>query len=87
MTIVTKALDVLEREFLELRAELLQAAARLDRLDRASGSAADDPRIMSIKKAIAILASGEPGRAEQIQLVFSRIYDAKWKTAFELNSR
>ena len=87
MTVVANARDVLEREFLELRAELLQAAARLDRLDRASGSAADDPRMESIKKAIGILAGGEPGRAEEIQLVFSRTYDAKWKTSFELNSR
>jgi hypothetical protein len=87
MPIAANAPDVLEREFLELRAELLQAAARLDRLDRASGSAASDPRVQSIKKAISILAGEEQGRAEKIQLVFSRTYDAKWKTLFELNER
>jgi hypothetical protein len=87
MPIAANAPDVLEREFLELRAELLQAAARLDRLDRASGSATSDPRVLSIKKAIAILASEEQGRAEKIQLVFSRTYDAKWKTLFEMNER
>ena len=87
MTVITKAPDVLDREFLELRAELLQTAARLDRLDRASGSAANDPRMAAIQKAIAILAGAEQGRAEQIQLVFSRTYDAKWKTASELNQR
>jgi hypothetical protein len=84
MPTIPNAPEVLEREFLELRAELLQAAARLDRLDRAAGSAGEDPRLQSLKKAIALLAGNEKNRAEEIQLLFSRSYDSNWKSAFEL---
>ncbi len=76
--------EVLDREFLELRAELLQAAARLDRIDRAEGNAADDPRMINLRKAISLLVSDGHERAERIQLVFSREYRPDWKNAIGL---
>ncbi len=78
---------VLDREFLELRAGLLQIAAQLDRLDRATGSAAADPRMHGIQQAIESLASAEPDRAEQVQLIFSRQYDPNWKEALQIAKR
>jgi hypothetical protein len=78
----TKAV-VLDREFSELRARLLQAAAQLDRLDRASGELSDDPRMQGIERAIAVLAGQAPNRAEAIQLIFSRPYDPDWKQQFQ----
>ena len=79
MSIAPNAPEVLEREFLELRARLLQAAAHLDRVDRAEGSAANDPRLTRIHEAIEVLAGADPNRAEKVQLIFSRPYDAEWK--------
>jgi len=81
-----KASEVLEREFLELRADLLQAAARLDRLDRADGSLADDPRIPALHRAIEVLAGPDPERSERIQLIFSRPYEEDWKWKLELEN-
>jgi hypothetical protein len=75
---------VLDREFLELRARLLEVAAGLDRLGRATGSLAADARYAQIQQAIAVLASGEVGRAESLQLIFSRAYDPEWQRAFGL---
>lgn len=83
MPIPLDAPEVLEREFLEIRARLLHVAASLDRLDRADGSVADDPRRDKIRRALAILAADDAQRAEKIQLLFSRPYDANWKTALE----
>lgn len=74
---------VLEEEFLPTRARILEAAASLDRLDRA-GEAADDPRRNQLAEAIRILLDDAPRRAERIQLLFSRDYDQKWRTSFEL---
>ena len=82
MTIPLDKPEVLAREFLDVRARLLQIAASLDRLDRAEGSLAGDPRLRGIRRALEILAGDEPGRAEAIQLVFSRTYDPDWKQAF-----
>lgn len=71
--------EVLNREFLEIRARLVQVAALLDRLDRAPGTVASDPRMGGIAQSLQVLAKPGPGRAEKLQLIFSRQYEADWK--------
>ncbi|HTQ39945.1 MAG TPA: hypothetical protein VMJ32_13030 [Pirellulales bacterium] len=75
----SKAADVFECEFLQLRAQLLQAAAQLDRIDRATGTVANDPRMRGVHQAIEVLSGSGPRRAEKVQMIFSRPYDADWK--------
>ena len=87
MPVPIDAAEVLNREFLEIRARLLHVAASLDRLDRAEGSVLDDSRLAKIREALAILSAGEADRAEKIQLLFSRPYDAGWKAVFEPRAR
>lgn len=82
MSLPLDAPEVLNREFLEIRARLLQVAASLDRLDRAEGDMSADPRILKIREALEILAGDEADRAERIQLVFSRPYESGWKATF-----
>lgn len=76
---------VMNAELPQIRARLLQLAAQLDRLDRADGKPADDPRAKRVREAINILAQPEAGRAEKIQLVFSLPYAASWKQSFGLD--
>ena len=76
------AADVLEREFLQIRAKILEVGALLDRLDRGEGSVADDPRFAQIRHAIETLAGTTGNRAEQIQLLFSLPYHEDWQTQF-----
>ena len=71
--------EVLDREYLDIRARLLEAAASLDRIDRAEGSVAGDPRMDQIGRALAILADHQASRAEQLQLTFSLPYDENWR--------
>jgi hypothetical protein len=80
MAVPLDAPEVLNREFLEIRARLLHIAASLDRMDRADGSAVGDPRLDLIRRSLAILAGDDHERAEKIQLLFSRPYDATWKS-------
>ncbi len=79
------SLDVLNQFYLEARARLLEVAATLDRIDR-GGVADDDPRLGLLRQAIHVLdqSTSKPAtdRAEQLQLLFSRQYDAQWQKGF-----
>lgn len=78
------AAEVLEHEFLIVRAKLLETAAAFDRIDRAAGSVAADPRRQKLRQAVDVLASNAPNRAEQLQLLFSLPYQPDWRSEFGL---
>lgn len=84
MSIPLTAQEVLDREFLEVRAKILELAASLDRLERADGSASGDPRLAKLHAAIDVLQSEQGDRAEQVQLLFSRQYQDDWRETFDL---
>ncbi|RIK73432.1 MAG: hypothetical protein DCC68_24920 [Planctomycetota bacterium] len=84
MSTTRTAAEVLEREFLVVRARLLETAAAFDRLDRAEGNVASDPRSRKLRQALDILAANEPNRAEQLQLLFSLPYEPQWRSKFGL---
>lgn len=86
MSIPMSAAEVLEREFLEMRAKLLELAASMDRLDRAAGDVEEDERLSDIHEGLRILRE-EKDRAEQIQLLFSLNYDDQWQERFQLPPR
>lgn len=74
------ALTVLDRHYLEIRCELLNLAATLDRIERHPQSAAAlrDPRMDQIREGLAILSSSGTDRAERLQLLFSDPYLPDW---------
>jgi hypothetical protein len=75
------AARALDQFFLDARCRLLDIAATLDRVGRGDDAAAvaADPRAEKIHKALAILASDKPNKAELIQQLFSLDYDPNWK--------
>ncbi|GAB4152430.1 MAG: hypothetical protein Tsb009_28290 [Planctomycetaceae bacterium] len=73
---------VLDREFLELRAKILELAASFDRLDRGDGDVGSDPRMQLIQQGLEILQQNETGRAERVQMLFSREYSDTWRAEF-----
>lgn len=81
MTIPMSASDVLDREFLEMRAKCLELAASFDRLDRANG-AVNDARMDQLRKALEIVNQPKSGRAAEIQRLFSLAYDPDWQQTF-----
>lgn len=72
--------SVLDREFHDLRARILDLAAGLDRIDRAASTPAHAPdrRVAQIRAALESLVVPEPDRAETIQRIFSLDYDPDW---------
>ena len=81
------AKQILDREFLEIRARILELAACLDRLERADGDVADEQQMISIRKGLEILTDGESDRANRFQLLFSRDYEENWLEEFQVQAR
>ncbi len=79
--------EILDREYLEIRARILALAACFDRLDRAQGDVNDDARMVAIRKGLQLLSETKDGRAKQVQLLFSREYQENWIEEFELQTR
>ncbi len=79
------AQDILDREFFEMRAKILQLGASLDRMKRADGTVESDPKMNLIQHGIQILLDEKTEKAERIQLLFSREYSEDWKTEFKID--
>lgn len=84
MPTAVPAKDVLDREFLEIRARILEIAASLDRLDRGAGSIEDDSRRQLIARGISILRDSNTERAEQVQMLFSRPFESQWRETYAI---
>jgi hypothetical protein len=79
MTRQLSASEVLDREFLAMRCRVIDLAAALDRVDRASPTTSIDPRVELLRRTFDILASDSPSRAERIQQIFSLPYEENWR--------
>lgn len=78
------AKQILDREFLETRCKVLEVAAALDRLERATGDVQSDPRLVGLREALRVVLDGQADRAERVQLIFSRSYEPAWRETFGL---
>ena len=76
---------VLDQEYLAIRAKILEVAASLDRIQRATGSVAKETRLKQLEAGIETLLEDQQGRAERVQLLFSRAYDQHWREAFKIS--
>jgi hypothetical protein len=83
----TNATAVLDREFLAIRSRLVDLAAALDRVQRGSGSAAEDPRMVKILRSLEVVRQDQLGRAEQVQMIFSLPYNPQWQGQFAKEGR
>jgi hypothetical protein len=71
--------NVFDREFLGVRARLLELGAAFDRIERASKFSDGDPRSDRIRQAIELLLGNENYKAERIQMLFSLPYAENWR--------
>lgn len=85
MTSSVSQLTHLDREFLPIRAKILEIAAALDRIQRADETMADDPRWEQLQAGIKQLLAGDFQRAEQVQLLFSRSYEEQWREILNMS--
>lgn len=76
------SLEILQGQFLEMRARILELAASLDRIDRAEGDISKQPMIIKIRSGIEILGDAASDRAKRVQMLFSREYEQDWADTF-----
>jgi len=77
---------VLEEEFLPVRAKILEIAASLDRIQRAEGEGLRNANWLQIQSALETLLEIQEGRAERVQMLFSRPYDEQWRETHKLST-
>lgn len=76
--------QVLDDEFLTIRAKILELASALDRIGRGGEPGADSERLQLVHQALEVLLQAQGDRAEQVQLMFSRPYAADWRQKLEV---
>ena len=75
--------EVIDREYLELRAKVLEIAASFDRMERAEGQR--DERMLKIEAGLQILSDSAQDKAKRVQELFSINYDSQWRERFGIN--
>lgn len=78
------ASEVLEQEFLQIRAKILEIAAFYDRLAEAPASDLSESQLALLQNGCGILTDSEEDKAARVQLLFSREYDASWREKFAI---
>ena len=76
--------QVVEQEFLQVRAKILEIAAFFDRLDSENAhgvSSTTAERLALLRAGCEFLLDSENDKAARLQLLFSRKYDEQWRTA------
>ncbi|MGN6545236.1 MAG: hypothetical protein ACTHK7_09330 [Aureliella sp.] len=71
--------QILRQEYLLARAKILELAATLDRIERASGNVDDDPQMQLLRRGFQILTGEDGDRAKQVQMLFSRPFADDWR--------
>ncbi len=80
------SLSIVDREFLPIRAKILEIAASLDRAERATGDPTTDPRWQQLESGLRLLLQKKGDRAEHIQMLFSHPYDTQWRETLKIKS-
>lgn len=75
-----KSEQVVEQEFLQIRAKILEVAAFFDRLEPAEEiPSTTQQRLDLLRQGCELLLDGEGDKASRVQLLFSRKYDSQWR--------
>lgn len=81
--------QILEQEFLQARAKLLEVAAFFDRLQSAPAaefSPTDRARLEQLMAAVRLLEEDQSDKAARLQMLFSRQYESDWRERFDLHA-
>lgn len=78
------AREVLDQEYLQIRAKILEVAAFFDRLSEAEAGDANQSQLELLEKGCAILNDGDVDKAARVQLLFSREYDSQWREKYSI---
>ena len=78
------AREVLDQEYLQIRAKILELAAFFDRLSEAEASDVNQEKLKLLQAGCRILDDAEMDKAARVQMLFSRTYDGQWREKFSV---
>ncbi len=72
-------------EFMIARAKIVELAATLDRIERATGDVEDSKNMQLLVQGMHILCDDEVEKAKRVQLLMSRLYDPHWQSQMSIS--
>ncbi len=81
------ATQIVADEFMIARAKILELAATLDRIERASGSVDDSKNMQLLVQGMHILIDDQVEKAKRVQLLMSRDYDPNWQNLMSITKK
>ena len=81
------AAQIVADEFMIARAKIIELAATLDRIERASGNVNDSKNMQLLVHAMHILIDDQVEKAKQVQLLMSRVYDPNWQNLMSISKK
>lgn len=81
------AAQIVADEFMIARAKIVELAATLDRIERASGNVDDSKNMQLLVQGMHILIDDEVEKAKRVQLLMSRTYDPNWQNLMSISKK
>ena len=81
------AQQIVAEDFMIARARIVELAATLDRIERASGNVDDSKNMQLLMQGMNILCDDEVEKAKRVQLLMSRHYDPEWQTQMAIERK
>ncbi len=81
------AAQIVADEFMIARAKIVELAATLDRIERASGNVDDSKNMHLLVQGMHILIDDQVEKAKRVQLLMSRDYDPNWQNLMSISKK
>ena len=81
------AQQIVAEDFMIARARIVELAATLDRIERATGDVDDSKNMQLLMQGMHILCDDEVEKAKRVQLLMSRQYDPQWQTQMSIERK
>lgn len=79
--------QIVADDFMIARARIVELAATLDRIERATGDVEDSTNMQLLIQGMHILCDDEVEKAKRVQLLMSRQYDPKWQAQMSITKK
>jgi len=87
ITAERSAQQIVAEDFMIARARIVELAATLDRIERATGDVDDSKNMQLLMQGMHILCDDEVEKAKRVQLLMSRQYDPQWQTQMSIERK
>jgi len=87
ITAERSAQQIVAEDFMIARARIVELAATLDRIERATGDVDDSKNMQLLMQGMHILCDDDVEKAKRVQLLMSRQYDPQWQTQMSIERK